>query len=308
MAGAVALSPRELMVSRRPAAAEVRRSAATPDGKARALDRFEAPDPGAARAPLPGAVPVEAEGAAALADSLRAALNRGGEAVRQALEDNALSRAAGRALQGALAPLIDRLGASLDEHVHGRVLRNTSLLMGSGLRLNLPGVNVNGGVWGNLYLPSVELARRAQGASQAMYVNYGADVESPLGGLGWGRRGKASAVVNLFFVTASFDEKQQVIFLGIPGIFGVTLGKDVERGSYVTLQNAIPLTPLLFFGPLWTQALELYTPLLDPVIEHVVRPVAGAIVKGVNAVAGAVDKAWRGLKTWLRGEDALEPA
>lgn len=311
MAGALALSPRELMVSRRPGAAEAQRSAPIAEPKGGALDRYEAADPGASGTAAVGATALsatDAEAGAALAESLRATLNRGGEAVRHALEDNAASRAAGQALQRTLGPLVDALGQQLDERVQSRVLRNTALLLGSGLRLNIPGVNLNGGVWGNVFLPSVELAKRAQGASKALYLNYGADVESPIGGLGWGRRGKASAVVNLFFVTASFDEKQQVIFLGVPGIFGVTLGRDVERGSYLTLQNAIPLTPLLFFGPLWTQALELYTPLLDPVIEHLVRPLAGAIVKGVGAVSSAVDKAWRGLKTWLSGAEALESA
>lgn len=300
MAGAIALSAREALVARRPGAGIPQRPAKPAPVAEAQIDRFERADP--------AALASDVERPGAVADQLRATLNRAGEAARHALEDNAVARGVGEALSRTLAPLVDRLGAVLDRHVRGRVLRNSSLLVGTGLRLNIPGVNINGGTWANLYLPSVELANQAGAASKAVYLNYGADIESPLGGVGWGRRGKASAVVNLFFLTASFDEKQQVIFLGVPGIFGVTLGRDVERGSYLTLQNAIPLTPLLWFGPLWTQAFELYTPLLDPVIEHVVRPLAGAIVKGVNAVGSLVEKAWRGLKSWLRGDDALEPA
>lgn len=301
----MALSAREALVARRSNAVVPQRTAAAESAPSAPVDLFERPDPVTAASAPAGANP---DGAAAAVDRLRGALNRGGEAARHVLEDNAFARGVSAALASTLGPLVDKLGAALDARVGGRVLRNSSLLVGSGLRLNIPGVNVNGGTWANLYLPSVELANKAGGASKAVYLNYGADLESPVGGMGWGKRGKASAVVNLFFLTASFDEKQQVIFLGIPGLFGVTLGRDVERGSYLTLQNAVPLTPLLLFGPVWTQALELYTPLLDPVIDHVVKPLAGAIVKGVSAVSHAVDKAWRGLKRWLRGDDVLEPA
>ncbi len=297
MAGTVALSAREALVSRRPNAVISQRAAAPAPEVAEPLDQYQRADP--------GSVPA---GSAALVGGLRARINQGGEAVRHAVEDNPLARRAAAELKAALGPLADRVGRWLDLHLKGRVTRNSSVLFGSGLRLNLPGLNLNGGTWANLYLPSVELARQAGGASRAVYVNYGADVDSPIGGLGWGRRGKANTEVNLFSVNASFDEKQQVLFLGVPGLFGVTLGRDVERGSYLTLLSAVPLTPLLFFGPLWTQSVDLYTPLLDPVIERVVKPLAGAIVRGMSAVGDLADHAWRGLKRWLAGEDAMERA
>jgi hypothetical protein len=239
---------------------------------------------------------------------VRGALNHAGTALQKALEENPAAERAGALLQEHVAPVVDAIGAALDKNVKGRVLRNTSFLVGTGLRLNLPGINLNGGVWSTLYTPSLELAKKAGGASNAFFLNYGADVESPVGGLGWGRRGRASAQVNLFFVTASFDEKQSVVFVGIPGIFGITLGSDVERGSYATFQNALPLTPLWFFGPLWTFGFEVYSPLLDPVTKYLVRPVAGAIVKGVQWVGDQLSRGYAAVTSWLRADDVGAPA
>jgi hypothetical protein len=299
MGSPLALSAREALVARRPDAVQARRTAATPAPRPAGtapVDRFER------------AAPPASADESGIADDMRRVLNDAGEAARRAIEDNALVRGTGAALKRTLAPLFDKVAGFLETHVKNRVLRNTSFLVGTGLRLNIPGVNINGGAWGNVYVPSVELAKKSDTPSQALYLNYGADVDSPVGGFGWGRRGRAGVVVNLFFLTASFDEKQQTLFLGIPGLFGITVGKDVERGSYATFQNAVPLTPLLMFGPMWTQSFEVYSPLLDPINNHVVRPIAGAIVKGISAVTGFVDTAWKGLKTWLRGEEALEPA
>jgi hypothetical protein len=299
----VALHTREALVARRGPLSPAAPARTPTTGHARPTstvrDTFEKKP---VAAPPPSAA-VDADEDRGVAELVREALNKGGDALQRLVEDNAVAGRLGAFLDKHVAPAVDEVGAKLDDHVTNRTLRKSSFLVGTGLRLNIPGVNINGGVWTTAYVPSVELAKDKGGASKAVYVNYGADVESPLGGLGWGRRGKAAAVVNLFFLTASFDEKQQIVFIGIPGIFGVTLGKDVERGSYATFQNAVPLTPLLWFGPLWTQSFELYSPLLDPINDRVVRPVAQAITKAVGAVTGVVDKAVRAVKGWLRGDD-----
>ena len=73
----------------------------------------------------------------------------------------------------------------------------------------------------------------------------------------------------------------------LPGLEHVTVEPTLKPG------HAIPLTPLLWFGPLWTQSFEVYSPWLDPINDRVVRPVASAIVKGVSAVSSGIEKAWR---------------
>jgi hypothetical protein len=253
------------------------------------------------------------------------------------LENNALSRAAGRATMIWLAPLIDALGRRVDQvlnavgrgadrladrirgpqDAHGLVarlrmgsadllsrvvgrnsLRGTSLLLSAGVRLNIPGLNLNGGIWANQYFPSVALMQTKGSYAKAMYTNYGCDVESPIGAVGWGRRGRASAVLNLYFVSTFYDEKQEAVFLGIPGLLGVTFGRDLERGSYTTFTNSVPLTPLWIFGPMLTTVVEVYSPLIEPVNKYVTRPIAQRIralvcasTRGIDAVRNKLGRA-----------------
>jgi hypothetical protein len=197
-----------------------------------------------------------------------------------------------------IAAPVDAAGKIVHSVAGKDTLRNTSLLVFGGLRVGA--FHFNAGATGMQYIPSMALAEKAGSFSGAMQFRYGADVQSPVGGVGWSTRGKASATVNLLVISASYDTTGECVFVGIPGVMGVTLGTDVERGSFVTLRASIPLTPLLFFGPMAMVGGTFYTPLLDGVNRVFTRPVAKALSKAVRRAAKALRQPLRQLNAKIR--------
>lgn len=198
----------------------------------------------------------------------------------------------------ALAAGITLTGKFLKWLVGKDTLRSTALTVYGGLRANLVSQSLNAGVGGGLYFPSF---RKLEESGKSSYFDvvafdWGVSACSPVAGGGWNSRGGTGAGVNLYFVSATFNALSERVFIGIPGVWGVTLGRDVERGSEINFGNAIGLTGGGAAGTYATWGVAVHTPLLDPVNQYVTRPIAKVIVGLSKKVAEGAAWAWKKLR------------
>lgn len=208
-------------------------------------------------------------------------------------------------------------------------LRSTAITVFGGLRVNLVSEALNAGVGGGLYFPSFKerdaksaavkaaaaAAAAAAGAAPAeqagdakrttdrktsyfdvIAFDWGASACSPVAGGGWNSRGGGGMGVNLYFVSATFNSMTERVFIGVPGVWGVMLGRDVERGSEINFGNNVGLAGGPDLGVYATYGVSLHSPLLDPVNKYVTRPIAKVIVQVSRKVADAATWSWQKLR------------
>ncbi len=195
----------------------------------------------------------------------------------------------------ALATGITVAGKFLKWLVGKDTLRSTAIAVFGGVRANLISQKLNAGVGGGLYFPSFK-ERDASGKASYFDViafDWGVSACSPVAGAGWNSRGGAGAGVNLYFVSATFNAMTERVFIGIPGVWGVTLGRDRERGSEINFGNNVGLGGGESAGAYATYGVSLHTPLLDPVNKYVTRPIAKAIVHASRAVVDGATWVWQ---------------
>lgn len=198
----------------------------------------------------------------------------------------------------ALAAGITVAGKFLKWLVGKDTLRSTALTVYGGVRANLISQSLNAGVGGGLYFPSFN-QRDASGKQSYFDViafDWGVSACSPVAGAGWNSRGGSGAGVNLYFISATFNDMTERVFIGIPGVWGVTLGRDKERGSEINFGNNIGLAGGDAAGAYATYGVSLHTPLLDPVNKYVTRPIAKAIVHLSRKVAEGAGWVWQKIK------------
>lgn len=189
-------------------------------------------------------------------------------------------------------------------------LRSTAVTVFGGVRANLISQKLNAGVGGGLYFPSFK-ERDASGKESYFDViafDWGVSACSPVAGAGWNSRGGAGAGVNLYFVSATFNEMSERVFIGIPGVWGVTLGRDKQRGSEINFGNNVGLAGGEAVGAYATYGVSLHTPLLDPVNNYVTRPIAKAIVHLSRAVADGATWVWQRVRGTRAKDSTSSPA
>jgi len=201
------------------------------------------------------------------------------------LEIQATLLHAGKRTVGSLLTFAGRCAQAI---FGGEALRQSALHFSGSIKMNAISHAFNAGPGFSIFLPSIEAAEKAGSYYDAMVMSYGASAATPVMSAGWDRRSKVGANINLIFLAASFNEKSESVFVGVPGFFGVIIGKDVERGSYVCLAQGVPFlgTPALGAFAGWSVAA--FSPAFDGLNKWITRPVARAIGTTANAVsAGA---------------------
>jgi hypothetical protein len=240
-------------------------------------------------------------------DEAQAFLAKGGSALFKVTSDlfELLVELAHKGAKGAAAG-ITLAGRFLKWLVGKDTLRSTALTVFGGARMNLISEKLNAGVGGGMYFPSFKQRdelRERQGVEpgkdsyfDVIAFDWGASAASPVAGAGWSSRGGAGAGVNLYFVSASFNAMTERVFIGVPGLWGVTLGRDTERGSEINFGTHAGLAGGPALGAYVTYGVSLHTPLLDPVNKFVTRPIARVIVEVTGAVVKGTKWAWEKLR------------
>jgi hypothetical protein len=174
-------------------------------------------------------------------------------------------------------------------------LRSTALTFFGGLRVNAISQKLNAGFGGGIYFPSFKEkdGKSPDSYCDAIAFDWGVSAASPVVGAGWNSRGGAGAGINLYFVSATFNDMTERVFIGVPGVWGVTLGRDKERGSEVNFGSSSGVAGGEKLGAYLSYGVSLHTPLLDPVNKYVTRPIAKVIVELGNAVLAAAKWTYR---------------
>lgn len=98
------------------------------------------------------------------------------------------------------------------------VLRHTAVELTGGVRMGFLGRALNAGTFGAVFFPSLAMAEAEGSYAKAVFFDDGAGVATPVMSVGRNRRGKANVGLSLFFARATFDDKTESLFLGIPEI------------------------------------------------------------------------------------------
>ncbi|OGQ89304.1 MAG: hypothetical protein A2289_24790 [Deltaproteobacteria bacterium RIFOXYA12_FULL_58_15] len=164
---------------------------------------------------------------------------------------------------------------------------------------------LNDRIYASMYFPSLEESTNNGSYTDSMYLDYGNALDSMVPYVAWGRRGRTAAGVNIGFFSAFYDDKQYGIWVGWPGVWGVSLGKDSERGAYTSFGTSlpVPLCPLLFFFP--GTGVKVYSPFLNP-LEKLGRPAAKFMVKLVGEATTQIKTLAHKIHE-VRNEPAPEP-
>ncbi len=167
-----------------------------------------------------------------------------------------------------------------------------------GLRAHVGSPQYNAGVGGALYFPPAKRASLHDGQTyaDAVVFNWGVSAASPVVSAGFSDRGGVGAGVNLVFVAASFNALTERVFVGIPGVWGVTLGSDLERGSEISMGSAVGVDAASRVGAYATYGVTLHTPLLDPVNTFITRPIAKVVVATAEGLKDVAMTLWRALR------------
>jgi len=216
---------------------------------------------------------------------------------------------------GGVAAAISFVGKVAKKLVGSESLRSIGINVWGGIRLNLGSKKLNFGGTGTLWFPPLHADDAQDGKStqgdptkdyaDSMFFDYGVSASTPAGGGGWSKSIGAGYGVNLFFLSASVSEKSESIFVGVPGLFGVTIGRDTLRGSYTAFGGGTPLLGGAKLGLYASHGFAVHTPLLDPVNDYVTRPAAKALTKVTEKVIGTFKQLWSGTKSFFGG---AEPA
>jgi hypothetical protein len=198
----------------------------------------------------------------------------------------------------ALAAGISMAGRFLKWLAGKDTLRSTAITVFGGVRMNLASEKLNAGVGAGLYFPSFKQKDESGKDSyfDVLALDWGASACSPIAGAGWNSRGGAGAGVNLYFISATFNSTTERVFIGVPGVWGVTLGRDTERGSEINFGSAVGLAGGPALGAYAGYGVSLHTPLLDPVNKYVTRPIAKVIVDISRGVADTARKVFAHVK------------
>jgi hypothetical protein len=236
-------------------------------------------------------------------EEFKAYFAKGGSAVLKVVSDvfDGMAEVVHKGAKG-LAAAVTVTGKFLKWLVGKDTLRSTAISVYGGLRMNAVSQKLNGGVGGGFFFPSFKdadelIASKARVPSKksdkppetyadCVVFDWGVSAASPVAGAGWNSRGGAGAGVNLYFIAATFNEMTERVFIGIPGVWGVTLGRDRERGSEVNFGNGVGLVGGPKLGAYATYGVAVHTPLLDPVNKYVTRPIAKCIVGITKAITG----------------------
>jgi hypothetical protein len=184
-----------------------------------------------------------------------------------------------------------RFGGRVLQKVLGSdTLRHTSLAVSGGARVHIGAKNFNAGVSGTVVFPSVAVKDAHPDAEYADVVGFdwGVGASTPIGGVSVNSKQGFGVAVNLYFVSASMTDTSERLFVGIPGLWGVTVGRHAERGSELNISGNIGLSGGPAFGAYLTEGVSVYSPLLDPVNKYVTRPIVTCIVKGMELASRTV--------------------
>jgi hypothetical protein len=258
---------------------------------------------------------------AAVADELDAVVSlpsanemlvRGGSALFRVMAEgvDVFAELAHAGLKG-VGAAVSFVGKALGKLLGKDSLRATGINVWGGIRLNVGSKKFNVGGSGSLFFPPLNAddARDATGEGDrywdAMVFDYGVGGATPAGGLGWSKKGGKGWGVNLFFLSAGVSEISESVFVGIPGVFGVTVGRDALRGSFTAFGGSTPLLGGAKLGLYASHGFAVHTPLLDPVNKYFTRPVAKAITKTTEKVVGGVKLLWNGMRSLLGGSGSM---
>ena len=167
-------------------------------------------------------------------------------------------------------------------------LRSTGFSVFGGVRANFVSKKFNAGGGGVVYFPGVGAKDKTGNYTDAMMMEWGLSAATPVGGVAYNSRRGVGAKVNLIFMSASFDEYAEKVFVGVPGVWGVTFGRDKERGSEMSIGSAAGIGGDESLGAYATYGVTMHSPIFDPVNKYFTRPVAKTIVGITNKVVGSV--------------------
>jgi hypothetical protein len=195
-----------------------------------------------------------------------------------------------------VAAAVSFAGKCLKKLLGSETLRATGLNVWGGIRLNLISKKLNFGGGASLFFPALNSDDGTkEGGEKKSYfdglvADWGVSAATPAGGGGWSKKDGKGAGVNLFFLSASFNEKSESVFIGIPGVMGVTIGRHTERGSFTAFGGGIPLLGGPKLGLYANHGFAVHTPLLDPINKVITRPVAKVLSKVTEKIVGLFKK------------------
>lgn len=248
--------------------------------------------------------------------SMSEMLMRGGSALLRVMAGGVdlfaeLAHAGGKGVAAALS----FVGKAAKKVAGSESLRNTGINVWGGLRVNIGSKKFNFGGSGNLFFPPLNSddaqdGKRPDGDqtkdyADSMFFDYGVGGATPVGGAGWSKKTGGGIGVNLFFLSASVSKMSESVFVGIPGVFGVTIGRDTLRGSFTAFGGGTPILGGPKLGFYASHGFAVHTPLLDPINEKLTRPVAKTLSNVTEKIVGTCKTLWSGVKSWF-GDD--EPA
>jgi hypothetical protein len=190
-------------------------------------------------------------------------------------------------------------GRVLAQLFGSEALSSVGISVFGGLRAHVGSPQYNGGVGGALYFPPANKAPSTDGQTyaDAVVFNWGVSAATPVVSAGFSDRGGIGAGVNLIFIAASFNALTERVFVGIPGVWGVTLGSDLERGSEISVGASVGVDAASRVGAFANYGVTLHTPLLDPVNKFVTRPIAKVVVTAAEGVKDAAVAVWRAVRS-----------
>jgi hypothetical protein len=217
-----------------------------------------------------------------------------------------------------LAAAISFVGKVAKKLVGSESLRSIGINVWGGVRLNLGTKKFNFGGSGTFFFPPLNSDDAQDGKSasgdatkdyaDAMFFDYGVGAATPAGGGGWSKKTGAGYGVNLFFLSASVSKMSESVFVGVPGVFGVTIGRDALRGSFTAFGGGTPLLGGAKLGLYASHGFAVHTPLLDPVNEKFTRPVAKTLTKVTEKIVGTFKTLWSGAKSLFGGDEPAAEA
>jgi hypothetical protein len=178
-------------------------------------------------------------------------------------------------------------------------LSSVGISVFGGLRAHVGSPQYNAGIGGAFYFPPANKTPSTDGQiyADAVVFNWGVSAATPVVSAGFSDRGGVGAGVNLVFFAASINALTERVFVGIPGVWGVTLGRDLERGSEISVGSAVGVDAASRVGAFATYGVALHTPLLDPVNKLITRPVARAVVAAADVVKETSQLVWRAVRS-----------
>jgi hypothetical protein len=154
-------------------------------------------------------------------------------------------------------------------------LSKTSLEVGAGPRLFVPGFKVANAGWLTHYWTG-DVASHEAGKVTDQW-NHGFVANTPVSVASFTTLGKLGGGLHLPGVAASVDARNWYLEAGLPGIFVAGVGEFEGRGKYFGIHVGIPI-PGASLGPFGVQLnyrVHVFSPLLDPIGR--LRPAAVAV-------------------------------